>query len=54
MDRDVADIANACMEKGFLINRVQERVLRFVPPLIIGREEIDLLINCLDVVFKET
>lgn len=53
LDRDVADIANACMEKGFLINCVQERVLRFVPPLIIGREEIDLLINCLDVAFKE-
>jgi len=53
LDRDVAGIANACMERGFLINCVQERVLRFVPPLIIGREEIDLLINCLDVVFKE-
>jgi acetylornithine aminotransferase len=52
-DREVADIANACMEKGFLINCVQERVLRFVPPLIIGKEEIDLLINCLDKVFKE-
>ncbi len=53
MDRDVAGIANVCMERGFLINCVQERVLRFAPPLIIGREEIDLLINCLDVVFKE-
>ncbi len=53
LDRDVAGIANACMERGFLINCVQERVLRFVPPLIIGREEIDLLINCLDVAFKE-
>jgi acetylornithine/N-succinyldiaminopimelate aminotransferase len=53
LDRDVADIANACMERGFLINCVQERVLRFVPPLIIGKEEIDLLIKCLDVVFKD-
>jgi acetylornithine/N-succinyldiaminopimelate aminotransferase len=53
MDRDVAGMANVCMERGFLINCVQERVLRFAPPLIIGREEIDLLINCLDVVFKE-
>ncbi|NVL92132.1 MAG: acetylornithine transaminase [Desulfobacterales bacterium] len=53
LDRDVAGSANVCMERGFLINCVQERVLRFVPPLIIGREEIDLLINCLDVVFKE-
>jgi len=53
MDREVADIANACMERGFLINCVQERILRFVPPLIIGKEEIDLLISCLDEVFKQ-
>jgi 4-aminobutyrate aminotransferase-like enzyme len=41
------------MEKGFLINCVQGKVLRFVPPLIIRKEKIDLLINCLDEIFKE-
>jgi acetylornithine/N-succinyldiaminopimelate aminotransferase len=51
LDRDVANIADACMERGFLINCVQEKVLRFVPPLIIGRQEIDLLVNCLDEIF---
>ena len=39
---------NACMEKGFLINCVQEKVIRFVPPLIVGKDEIDLLIEALD------
>jgi acetylornithine aminotransferase len=53
LDREVADIAKICMERGFLINCVQERVLRFVPPLIIGKEEIDLLVDCLDEVFAE-
>ena len=53
LDREVADIAKTCMERGFLINCVQERVLRFVPPLIIGKEEIDLLVDCLDEVFAE-
>ncbi len=53
LDREVADIAKICMERGFLINCVQERVLRFVPPLIIGKEEIDLLVDCLDEVFTE-
>ena len=53
LDRDGTDIVNACMEKGFLINCVQEKVLRFVPPLIIRKEKIDLLINCLDEIFKE-
>ncbi len=53
LDRDGTDIVNVCMERGFLINCIQERVLRFVPPLIIGKKEIDLLISCLDEIFKE-
>jgi acetylornithine/N-succinyldiaminopimelate aminotransferase len=51
LDRDGADIVNACMEKGFLINCVQGRVLRFVPPLIITKKEIDFLVACLDEIF---
>jgi acetylornithine/N-succinyldiaminopimelate aminotransferase len=43
-----APVVNACMEKGFLINCVQEKVIRFVPPLIIGKNEIDLLIEAID------
>lgn len=46
-----APIVDQCMEKGFLINCIQEYVLRFVPPLVISREEIDRLIQCLDEVF---
>jgi acetylornithine aminotransferase len=53
LDIEGAHIVNTCMERGFLINCIQERVLRFVPPLIIGKGEIDLLINCLDEIFKE-
>jgi acetylornithine/N-succinyldiaminopimelate aminotransferase len=53
LDRKGADIVNACAERGFLINCAQERVLRLVPPLIVGKEEIDLLINCLNEIFKE-
>lgn len=37
-----------CMERGFLINCVQGKILRFVPPLVIREEEIDALIACLD------
>jgi acetylornithine/N-succinyldiaminopimelate aminotransferase len=40
------------MKKGFLINCVQGKILRFVPPLIITKNEIDLLIACLDEIFK--
>jgi acetylornithine/N-succinyldiaminopimelate aminotransferase len=48
MDRDGSPVVTACMEKGFLINCAQERVLRFIPPLIIGKGEIDLLIGTLN------
>jgi 4-aminobutyrate aminotransferase-like enzyme len=31
-----------------LINCIQGNILRFIPPLIIEKEEIDALIACLD------
>jgi predicted acetylornithine/succinylornithine family transaminase len=42
-----------CMEKGVLINCTAGNVLRFIPPLIITQEEIDLLLKTLDEVFAE-
>jgi acetylornithine aminotransferase len=48
LDRAGSPVVNACMEKGFLINCAQEKVLRFLPPLIVGKQEIDLLIGTLD------
>ncbi len=44
---------DACLKKGFLINCAQENVLRFLPPLIVGKEEIDRLIDTLDEIFKD-
>ncbi len=49
---DSAQVVTACLEKGYLINSPQEKVLRFVPPLIVTRNEIDGLIGCLDEVFS--
>jgi acetylornithine/N-succinyldiaminopimelate aminotransferase len=54
LNTEGAPVVAACMQRGFLINCVQEKVLRFVPPLIVGKEEIDSLIDCLDAVFEET
>jgi len=53
MDRPGAPVVDACTKKGFLINCIQDRVLRFIPPLIVGREEIDRLIVALDEVLAE-
>ena len=44
-------IVNSCMEKGFLINCIQGNILRFIPPLIVEKEEIDALVVCLDEIF---
>jgi acetylornithine/N-succinyldiaminopimelate aminotransferase len=41
-------IVASCMEKGFLINCIQGNILRFIPPLIIEKQEIDSLVACLD------
>ncbi|MCP4748206.1 MAG: aspartate aminotransferase family protein [Desulfobacteraceae bacterium] len=43
-----ANLVKNCMQKGFLINCVQDNVLRLAPPLIISKGEIDALIDCLD------
>jgi acetylornithine aminotransferase len=51
---DGAPIVKQCMHAGFLINCIQDRILRFIPPLIITREEIDRLVACLDTIFAET
>lgn len=46
------DIVTACMEKGFLINCTMDNILRFLPPLIVSKEEIGMLIDALDTVMS--
>ncbi len=38
----------ACLERGLLVNRVKPNALRFMPPLIIGNDEVDEAISILD------
>ena len=53
LDVPGAPVVEACRQKGFLIIGAQERVLRFVPPLIVEKEEIDLLLEALDNIFND-
>jgi acetylornithine/N-succinyldiaminopimelate aminotransferase len=46
-------VVEACREKGYLVNCIQERILRLAPPLLISREEINGLIQCLDELLAE-
>jgi acetylornithine aminotransferase/acetylornithine/N-succinyldiaminopimelate aminotransferase len=47
------DIVAKLFERGILINFAGMRVLRFIPPLIVSREEIDQLIEQLTAVLAE-
>lgn len=46
-------VVEKAREQGFLINYTADKVLRFVPPLIIEREHIDRLIDALDQILEE-
>ena len=50
---DGSPLVTRCMEKGFLINCIQDNILRFIPPLVISTSEIDELVECLDTILAE-
>ncbi|MEJ2039510.1 MAG: acetylornithine transaminase [Desulfosarcinaceae bacterium] len=49
-----APLVKAFMEKGILVNCVQDKVLRLAPPLIVARSEIDAFVACLDEILSDT
>jgi len=53
LDFEGGDIVKTALSRGLLINCTAGRVLRFLPPLIVSREEIDLAMAILDGIFKE-
>lgn len=48
LDGNASFFVEKLFEKGFIINGIQDRVLRFAPPLIIEEKEIDRLVSTLD------
>ncbi|MEW6377981.1 MAG: acetylornithine transaminase [bacterium] len=53
LDRDGSRIVRTCLEKGLIINCTMGNVLRFLPPLVISREEIDEGLAVLDAVLSQ-
>lgn len=47
------DIVKKCLERGLLLNCTMGKVLRFLPPLIVTREEIDEALAILESVLQE-
>ena len=48
-----APVVHDCLNRGLLINCTVERVLRFVPPLIVTQPEIDRLLDTLNQVLSK-
>jgi acetylornithine/N-succinyldiaminopimelate aminotransferase len=48
IDQDGIPLVAACREKGALINCTQGNILRFLPPLLVSRDEIDRFVQILD------
>ncbi|MDI6814544.1 MAG: aspartate aminotransferase family protein [Dehalococcoidales bacterium] len=47
--RDIAQsLVMACLNRGLLVNQLKPNALRFMPPLIIGNEEVDEALGILD------
>ncbi|HXX76414.1 MAG TPA: acetylornithine transaminase [Nitrospiraceae bacterium] len=53
LDIDAKTVVSECVTRGLLINSTSERVVRFVPPLIITQREIDRLLEVLSQVFSK-
>jgi acetylornithine aminotransferase len=49
---DAKSVVGECLRRGVLINATSERVLRFIPPLIVTERDIDRLIDVLSHVFN--
>lgn len=52
---DIAQpLVMACLNGGLLVNKLKDNALRFMPPLIIGKDEIDEALGIIDKVLSNT
>ncbi len=52
-DRPVADIIVKAMDKGLILINAGAEIIRFVPPLVITKENVDQMIDILDACLQE-
>jgi acetylornithine/N-succinyldiaminopimelate aminotransferase len=48
------EIVDKCLQKGLRINCTNETVLRFMPPMIVTKDQIDQAVDILDAVLTES
>ena len=49
-----AEVAAAALERGLVVNNIGTDILRFLPPLVCGTEQVDTLLAVLDDILRET
>ncbi|MBI2889755.1 MAG: aspartate aminotransferase family protein [Nitrospirae bacterium] len=54
LDRPARPVVETCVGRGVLLTVLQERVVRFLPPLTVKRNELDRAVAVLDRVLAET
>jgi predicted acetylornithine/succinylornithine family transaminase len=47
------NIVDRCLKEGLILNAIGDNILRFLPPLIIGRKDVDKMIRILGRVLKK-
>lgn len=52
-DRPVADIIVSAMDKGLILINAGPSIIRFVPPLVISKDDVDKMIDILDSCLEE-
>jgi acetylornithine/N-succinyldiaminopimelate aminotransferase len=52
LETGCSDIVEKMQEKGVLLNCAHENVIRFLPPLVIEREQLDIAVDLLDSVLE--
>lgn len=52
-DRPVADIIVSAMDKGLILINAGSSIIRFVPPLVISKDDVDKMIEILDSCLRE-
>jgi acetylornithine/N-succinyldiaminopimelate aminotransferase len=53
LEANCPEIVNQARERGVLLNATSDHVLRMVPPLVVGREEIDRVVTVLGEILEE-
>jgi acetylornithine/succinyldiaminopimelate/putrescine aminotransferase len=54
-DKNIAEfLVKEALNYGFILNRIKENTIRFIPPLIIEKKDIDDLISILNKLLENT